>query len=137
MPVTNVDAAGILPAINRLMWRWADRFVLAHDLGQLETALPGADDALRRESVRAEVDTRAVTMWARGDVAMIVAALSWRHWTSCRLEFGSQPVAAEAPDRLRQAVRAWPRTGLAPASSDAIARARRAPRGEPAATERS
>lgn len=95
MPMTNVDAIGMTRAINRLMWRWADRFVLAHDRGQLEAALPGADDAMRRESVRAEVDAGEVTMRARGDVALIVAAVSWRQWTSCRLKFGFQAFAAE------------------------------------------
>jgi hypothetical protein len=95
MPMSNVDALGMTRAINRLLWRWADRFVLAHDRGQLEAAMPGADDAMRRESVRAEVDAGQVRMRARGDVALIVAAMAWRHWTSCRLEFGLQPRPAE------------------------------------------
>jgi len=95
MPISNVDALGMARAINRLIWRWADRFVLARSRQQLEASMPGADDAMRRESVRAEVDAAEVRMRARGDVALIVAAMSWRHWTSCRLELGSQPWPAE------------------------------------------
>ena len=95
MPISNVDALGMTRVINRLLWRWADRFVLAHDRGQLEAAMHSADDAMRRESVRAEVDARQVTMRARADVALIVAVKLWRHWTSCRLEFGFRPFAAE------------------------------------------
>jgi hypothetical protein len=98
----DVDLAGVTRAINRLMWRYADRYVLAHDRTQLEAAWPEADDERRRSSVDANVDTEHIAMAAARDVTSIVAELwwrrvrpEWRHWTSCRLEFGRQPWPAE------------------------------------------
>jgi len=40
LPITgiDVDLAGMTRAINRLMWRYADRYVLAHDRTQLEAS---------------------------------------------------------------------------------------------------
>jgi len=104
IPITgiDIDLAGVTLAINRLMWRYADRYVLAHDRTQLESAWPEADDEQRRSSVDANVDTAHVAMAAGRDVTSIVAGLwwrqvrpEWRHWTSCRLEFGWQPWPAE------------------------------------------
>jgi Protein of unknown function (DUF4238) len=97
----DIDLAGVTLAINRLMWRYADRYVLAHDRTQLEAAWPEADER-RRSSVDANVDTGHVAVAAARDVTRIAMELwwrrvkpKWRHWTSCRLEFGLQPWPAE------------------------------------------
>lgn len=104
LPITglDIDLAGLTRAINRLMWRHADRYVLARDRTQLESAWPEADDEQRRSSVDANVDTAHVAIAAERDVTSIVAEVWWRrvrpewqHWTSCRLEFGWQPWPAE------------------------------------------
>lgn len=104
IPITGIDLdlAGLTRAINRLMWRYADRYVLARDRAQLEAAWPEADEERRRSSVQADGDTEGVAMAARRDVTRIVTDLlwrrmsqEWRHWTSCRLEFGWQPWPAE------------------------------------------
>lgn len=104
IPITgiDVDLAGLTRAINRLMWRYADRYVLARDRTQLEAAWPEADEERRRSSVQADGDTERVAMAARRDVTSIVMDLWWRrvsqdwqHWTSCRLEFGWQPWPSE------------------------------------------
>ena len=97
IPITGIDLdlAGLTRAINRLMWRYADRYVLARDRSQLEAAWPEEDEERRRSSVQADGDTERVAMAARRDVTRIVTDLLWRrmsqewqHWTSCRLEFG-------------------------------------------------
>jgi hypothetical protein len=129
IPITGIDLdlAGLTRAINRLMWRYADRYVLARDRTQLEAAWPEADEERRRSSVQADGDTERVAMAARRDVTRIVTDLlwrrmsqEWRHWTSCRLEFGWQPWGQRAaPSTCRRSRN--PRRG----SRRSLARGRR------------
>lgn len=56
-PITGIDdEAGVTQAINRLMWRSADRYVLAATKQALEGSLLAADDAARQFSVEAWQD---------------------------------------------------------------------------------
>lgn len=103
VPITSIDMdlAGVTRAINRLIWRHADRYVLARHRSQLEAAWPGADKE-RRLSVSADLDVEHVAAAALRDVMSSAAKVltlrarrDWQHWTSCRLEFGWQPWGAE------------------------------------------
>jgi hypothetical protein len=110
MPVSGIDATGVGQAINRLIWRAADRFVLGKSRPHVENALPDADDKERRSTVRVEHDVAAIKRDAEAMARRLVADVSvqmavirpldamWRRWTGCRLEFGYAVFAAEDRD---------------------------------------
>lgn len=106
IPITDIEIddqlAGITRAINRLMWRHADRYVVARDRTQLDAAWPQANDEQRRSSVHAADQIEHGEIGGRRDAMRIVADLwwrlhdqSWQRWTACRLEFGFYPWPAE------------------------------------------
>jgi hypothetical protein len=111
MPITDIDLdlAGVTRAINRLMWRHADRYVLARHRSELDGAWPEANDEQRRASVEAAVATERVVASAWRDVTSIAIDVLWRHqnerwlhWTGCRLEFGWQPFDSEDRNLVRR-----------------------------------
>jgi hypothetical protein len=115
----DVDLAGVTRAINRLMWRHADRYVLARHRAQLEAAWPEADDEQRRSSVDANVDIEHVGKAAARDVMSIVTDVwrhrvnqEWQHWTSCRLEFGWQLWPPEDRNLFASPPKHWSRPRL-------------------------
>jgi len=104
IPIANIDLdlTGVTRAINRLMWRWADRYVFGRVRSHLEQAAPAVDDEARRSSVPADIATERAASAAYRDVMTIVTDLrfsqllqTWHHWDGCRLAFGWQPWAPE------------------------------------------
>lgn len=98
--IVNVEQA--LPAINRLLWRSAARFVLARDRHELDQAMPGADEPVRRSTIPVDYGADRVARAATGNVISIVSGIQWRlvagpwqRWEACRLVFGYVPFASE------------------------------------------
>jgi hypothetical protein len=123
MPVSGIqDANEAVQAINRLVWRSADRYVLARNREQLDEALPGHDDQLRRSTIPVDYDPDQIARSAIGETASIVSQVLWRQvegpwqrWVRCRLTFGYAPFAAG--DRefvMGPAHNAPPRLGASP-----------------------
>jgi hypothetical protein len=112
IPVSQVDAANLVPAINRVMWRAADRYVLGRSRQDLEAALGDVDDETRRYSVRPGYDPEAIAHQARTttEAATLEAIVEvgikrplarfWPHWSGCRLTLGYALFAAEDRDLL-------------------------------------
>jgi hypothetical protein len=93
VPITASDVDGATQAINQLIWRWADRYVLAGGRASLEATWP--DDESRRSSVPVDEGAGSAGLAARGDVSRIIIRLVRWRWDACRLEFGLQWWAAE------------------------------------------
>ena len=118
VPFSNIDPADLTRAINRLIWRSADRYVLGRDRAMLDAALPGADETQRRSTVDVAFDAEQVAAAATAQVARIVAEVllrqfvnaylradeaEWQRWDGCRLVFGRGQIAEAMPpdDRRR------------------------------------
>lgn len=109
MPVTGFDISDpeqIAAAINRLTWRSSDRFVVARDRTDLDSALPGADAKARRLTIPVDWDIQDTARQARVDAFRITARLRWEHsfgrwrrWERCRCLFGYPPWLAGGLDR--------------------------------------
>jgi hypothetical protein len=95
MPVSRIELADAARAVNRLSWRWAERFVVARDPKHLETVLATMDEAERRASVDASVDGRRVFLDGVSTVTQICMQLEWRRWKGCRPIPGMQPFPPE------------------------------------------
>jgi hypothetical protein len=107
LPLSRIDASELVPAINRVMWRAAGRYVLGRSQQELEAALGDADEETRRYSIQPSLDAEAIARQARTTTEQVVAEVMvevgikrplanfWAHWTGCRLEFGYALFAAE------------------------------------------
>lgn len=84
--------------INRLIWRWADRYVLAASEQRLDAAWSAPPDA-RQEVVNVDLNSRAIALHAYANTCMMIVEVLWRRFEHCRLVFGFQPFDAE--DRHR------------------------------------
>jgi Protein of unknown function (DUF4238) len=98
MPVTGIDLSDTARVINRLSWRWAERYVVARDREHLESILTTMDERELRSSVEAGIDDRRVFMSGVETTSMIFMELQWRRWTGCHRNFGVQPFSAEDRD---------------------------------------
>lgn len=106
-PVSEMGFDEIGPAINRLVWWSADRYVIGRSRGHLEGAVPGADDAFRRSSVSAKHDAPAIAAKGAALAQRILAGAyvevsivrplqaGWRRWDGCRLVLGYALVSSE------------------------------------------
>lgn len=111
-PVMEIDFSQIGEAINRLVWRCADRYVLGRSQLDLEFALPNADDNLRRASVPIEHDSDAIAVKAASLAHQVIADAvveltinrplerSWQRWERCLLRFGYAPFAPDDRDQF-------------------------------------
>jgi len=112
VPFSNIDPADLTRAINRLIWRSADRYVLGRDRAILDAALPGADETQRRSTVDVAFDAEQVAAAATAQVVRIVAEVllrqfvnaylradeaEWQRWDGCRLVFGRGQIAEGMP----------------------------------------
>jgi hypothetical protein len=96
IPITGVETpADAVGAVNRLEWRSSDRYVLARNRAELDSALDGADEALRRASIPVDFDRERTARAAAGTAIDIVSSVRFRHevgrwqrWVRCRLTFG-------------------------------------------------
>lgn len=125
IPLSSVEATTLVPAINRLMWRAAARFVLGRSRAEVEAALGDVDDASRRMSVRPRHDAGAIRKQAEETTERSVLealvqhrivrplAAGWQHWNRCRLELGYAPFAAEDRDLVLGPVASFPVTATA------------------------
>ncbi len=100
LAATEPTVSGVTRAVNRLMWRHADRSVLARQRRVLEGVWSDSDQPKRLEgieiphnvdhiadmAVRQVVGTVLEVMVGR---AWAAQAAQWQHWVRCRLEFGS------------------------------------------------
>lgn len=100
MFITGIEAtvSDITLAINRLIWRHADRAVLARRRSDLEAVWPPGDDG-RLDRVEVEQDLDATARAADRDTTRIVASafarlVPWPPWTGCRLDWGRPRPAA-------------------------------------------
>lgn len=108
IPITGIKTAEEMPmAINRLVWRSAGRFVLARTRTELDSALPGADEGLRRATTPVDYGAERVVRTAMGSAVEIVARAkwrrdmgAWRRWEGCRITFGYVPWASEDRDSI-------------------------------------
>jgi hypothetical protein len=128
MPVNVEPTLGaVTAAVNRLLWRQADRYVVARDARDLEAAWQsGLDPIGRRETAAPPVDAAWVAASARAEALSIVTMVlfraveraGWRHWDGCRLTFGVMPYAAQ--DRAKAGFApcpGWPSGAGVPASA--------------------
>lgn len=88
-----------VPAINRVMWRWAERYLLAGSQKILEGAAPGADASW---SVAADGDLARAEREGVHDTVRIIAGARWMRWDGCRqviggLAAGEWPALLNAP----------------------------------------
>jgi hypothetical protein len=109
LPFSRIEVSDLGRAVDRLMWRAADQYVLGRSRAELEAAV---EDGVRRFSVRVPQDEAAIEEEARrrteGVVydAMIEIQVwrpvrdAWQHWERCRLRFGHAAFAAEDRDEL-------------------------------------
>jgi len=95
MPVSRIELADAARAVNRLSWRWAERYVVARDPEHLETVLATMDEAERRASVDASVDGRRVFLDGVTTATHIYMQVQWRRWKGCRPIPGMQPFLSE------------------------------------------
>jgi hypothetical protein len=104
IPITGIDndLAGLVLAINRLIWRRAGAYVLAQEQSHLEAVWPDAEAAKASLSNDIAVDAQhgAEAGWSVG--LSIVAEVNlrhfirrWQRWEGCRLRFGWYPWPAE------------------------------------------
>jgi hypothetical protein len=102
IPTTGVDAFDAPDAVNRFVWRSADRYVLARDRATLEAAFRDGTEEERRARVSPVHDSAAVARAAEADVDRIVLEVyvqravlplvyHWPRWGRCRLDFGAIP----------------------------------------------
>lgn len=84
--------------INRLIWRWADRYVLAASQDRLEAAWAAGPGA-RQEVVHVEMNGTAIALQAYVETCMMILEVRWSRFERCRLVFGYRPFDAE--DRQR------------------------------------
>jgi hypothetical protein len=124
VPISGIDGPDeVVSAINRLVWRSADRYVLARNREQLDRGLPDASEELRRSTVPVDVDLGKIARTAMAETAAIVAGVrfryevgTWQRWERCRLVFGYFPYASEdrhlfaSPDQHTSGPPADPRT---------------------------
>lgn len=95
MPVTGIDADGVAGAINRLSWRWAERYIVGRDRAALETLLDSIAEGERTTSVDAGPDTRRAFLNGVATATLTVIEAAWdRGWIGCRKTFGVFPFAA-------------------------------------------
>ncbi len=95
-----LELGGLPRAINRLMWRAADRYILATRRSELETAMSGVDELTRRFSVAVPQDDAAIEAAGRNAASKAVAqayvqrivvrplTTHWVRWEGCRLRIG-------------------------------------------------
>lgn len=93
IPLSRIEPQDLTRTINRLVWRSADRYVLAQDRDALEFALP--DAAARGATVAVEQDPN-LEIKAMATVLRIVTLVmfrreekaTWIRWDGCRLIVG-------------------------------------------------
>jgi hypothetical protein len=99
---TTVEFAEVVQAINRHVWRWSDRYVLARDTSDLEAVwnsethrrsrvIPTDGENEIASAGAAEVRQIHLELWARLNTADLPA------WVNCRLVWTSQ--VFDAADR--------------------------------------
>ena len=101
LPISAVERMSeFVPAINRLLWRWAGKYVLAPRQADLEGALGDADEATRRAAVAVETDLARAYRSGIHDMTRIFAEVIWWHrWEDCRRVLGL-PIAREDRDLI-------------------------------------
>lgn len=114
MPISGIDVGGVARALNRLAWRWAERYVVACDPEHLENVLSTMNEAERRASVDAGVDRRRVFLSGVATMSEIWMELQWRRWKGCRWAPGVQPFAAADRHEFALAPEHRSRTALPP-----------------------
>lgn len=108
IPLSGIEPTltSVTKAVNQLMWRHADRSVLARRRSHLEAVWPNSDDGRRFEGVSIPHDVDFIANGAVREVTRIVVETTmrrswlkenqyWQRWMSCRLELGFQPWPAE------------------------------------------
>jgi hypothetical protein len=124
-PLSGIEPTigGITGAVNRLMWRHADKAVLARERSHLESVWPEPDEARRFEGVSVPLDVEGIANRAFDEVTKIVVGVmvnqawsrqtsQWQRWEGGHLLFGwpnATPRSARdvvlfgmAPDALRR-----------------------------------
>jgi hypothetical protein len=111
-PLSQIEIPELGRAINTLLWRAADRYVLARSRHQLEDALPGADEATRRWTMPVQQDranierrvsetTERIIIKAFVEHAKTQLDRDWRRWAGrngCELTIGFLPYQADDRD---------------------------------------
>jgi hypothetical protein len=125
IPMTGFkDPRQAVPAINRLSWRSAGRYVLGRDRQALERATP-AEEEDRRGTIAVDIDRDALVRDTAAEVERIVGVVigrraiapvesqfrvmleTWHRWDDCKLSLGFFPFSAADRHLFRPPCTGW------------------------------